>query len=207
MCSQSNLTHLFRAQLLKYFPTSVNLRFSSNNELTIIVSSNKVFELLQFLKFNQICQFKCLTEICGVDYPFRKNRFEVVYCLLSLQFNTRLRVKTMVSETSSLESATSLFSSANWLEREVWDLFGIYFKNHPDLRRILTDYGFSGHPFRKDFPLGGYQELRYDELRKSVVIEQVQFRQEFRSFNFESSWDDRGQTNYLSLDSKRRKVK
>jgi NADH/F420H2 dehydrogenase subunit C len=134
------------------------------------------------------CQYKVLTAITGTDYPERIDRFEVSYELLSLKFNNRLRVKTSINEVGSLESITKVYSSANWWEREIWDMFGIFFSNHPDLRRILTDYGFEGYPLRKDFPLSGYVEVRYDDTVKRVVCEPLELAQEFRSFNFESPW-------------------
>lgn len=185
-----NLGHLYGKQLINYLPKAIDSAYSENEELTLIVQPNKVYEVLFFLKNHTNSQFKCLTEICGVDFPRRGARFEVIYCLLSVTFNTRIRVKTMVDETTPLESVTSIYSGANWMEREVWDLFGVFFQGHPDLRRILTDYGFEGHPFRKDFPLGGYREVRYDELKKRVVVEPVEFSQEFRSFDFESPWEN-----------------
>jgi NADH dehydrogenase (ubiquinone) Fe-S protein 3 len=185
-----NLNHLYGKQLLNYLPGAINRAYTDKGELTLVVNSSRIYEVLSFLKDHSNCQFKCLTEICGVDFPSRNQRFEVVYCLLSLTFNTRIRVKTIVDETTPLESVTSVYAGANWIEREVWDLFGVFFHGHPDLRRILTDYGFEGHPFRKDFPLGGYKEVRYDELKKRVVVEPVEFSQEFRSFDFESPWEN-----------------
>jgi NADH-quinone oxidoreductase subunit C len=128
-------------------------------------------------------------ELCGVDYPERENRFDVVYCLLSLTQNHRVRIKITASENTLVPSATSVFSSAGWWEREAWDLFGIYFSGHPDLRRILSDYGFEGHPLRKDFPLTGYVEVRYDDEQKRVVYEPVKLTQEFRNFDFLSPWE------------------
>jgi len=135
------------------------------------------------------CQFKLLVDICGVDYPDRDERFEVVYNLLSLSHNSRVRVKVEVAEDVPVPSVTGVFSCANWWEREAWDLYGIPFSDHPDLRRILTDYGFEGHPLRKDFPLTGYVEVRYDDARKRVVYEPVKLTQEFRTFDFLSPWE------------------
>jgi NADH-quinone oxidoreductase subunit C len=135
-----------------------------------------------------------------VDYPGRPERFEVVYQLLSIRLNRRVRVKVTADETTPVPSITSIFSSAGWYEREVWDLFGIYFADHPDLRRILTDYGFDGHPMRKDFPLTGYVEVRYDEDRKRVVYEPVRLKQEFRTFDFLSPWE--GMNHVLPGDEK-----
>jgi NADH-quinone oxidoreductase subunit C len=146
-------------------------------------------QLLRFLRDDPKCRFDVLCDICGVDYPDRPLRFEVVYNLLSLGLNQRIRVKIETGEEEPVPSAVGLFSSAGWWEREAWDLFGIYFADNPDLRRILTDYGFEGHPLRKDFPLTGYVELRYDEEQKRVVYEPVRLQQEFRTFDFLSPWE------------------
>jgi NADH/F420H2 dehydrogenase subunit C len=128
-------------------------------------------------------------DITAVDYPTKTERFEVVYNLLSLQYNTRVRIKTQVSELTPLESLVPLYNSASWWERETWDMFGIFFSNHPDLRRILTDYGFEGHPLRKDFPLSGYVEVRYDDSEKRVLTEALELTQDFRYFDFASPWE------------------
>ena len=130
-----------------------------------------------------------LIDITAVDYPLRSSRFEVVYQLLSIHYNARIRVKTNVDELTPIESVSSLFPSANWFERETWDMFGICFLNHPDLRRIFTDYGFEGHPLRKDFPVSGYVEFRYDDSKKRVISEPVELAQEFRYFDFASPWE------------------
>jgi len=161
----------------------------SRNELTIVVPSCSIYEVLLFLRDHTNCQFKILADLCVVDYPEREARFEVVYNLISVRYNTRIRVKTSVDEVTPLESVTSIFKAANWWEREAWDLYGVFFSNHPDLRRILTDYGFEGHPLRKDFPLTGYVEVRYDETQRRVVCEPLELSQEFRSFDFASPWD------------------
>lgn len=158
------------------------------NELVITIHPKNLYEVIKFLKYSSICQFNCLTAISGTDYPERENRFEVAYELLSLHHNRRIRVKTFVNEVTPLVSMTSLYPAANWWEREVWDLFGIYFESHPDLRRILTDYGFEGHPMRKDFPCYGFIELRYDESKKRIVVEPVVLAQEFRLFTFQTPW-------------------
>jgi NADH dehydrogenase (ubiquinone) Fe-S protein 3 len=160
-----------------------------NNEISLIVEPKRLNPTLQFLKNNVACQYKVLTSISGTDYPQKSARFEISYDLLSLRFNSRIRVKTQVDEITSLESSTSLFRCADWWEREVWDLFGVFFTNHSDLRRILTDYGFEGHPLRKDFPLSGYVEVRYDERKKRVVSEPLSLAQEFRTFDFKNPWD------------------
>jgi NADH-quinone oxidoreductase subunit C len=148
-----------------------------------------VLRVLGFLRDDPQCLFKQLVELCGVDWPERAQRFDVVYCLLSLKHNQRIRVKIETDELTPVPSAVPVFSVAGWFEREVWDLYGVLFSDHPDLRRILTDYGFEGHPLRKDFPLTGYVELRYDEEQKRVVYEPVALVQEFRSFEFTSPWE------------------
>jgi NADH/F420H2 dehydrogenase subunit C len=158
------------------------------NEIILTVHPKHLYFILTFLKNHTLCQYKCLTAISGTDYPERENRFEVAYELLSLHFNRRLRVKTFVNEVTPLQSVTSIYPAANWWEREVWDLFGVFFQNHPDLRRILTDYGFQGHPLRKDFPLSGYVEVSYDEKLKRVISQPLELTQEFRSFDFRSPW-------------------
>ena len=145
--------------------------------------------VLRFLRDDPKCSFTVLCDICGVDYPDRPLRFEVVYHLLSMRLNQRVRLKLETDAEQPVPSAIGLFSSAGWWEREAWDLFGIYFADNPDLRRILTDYGFEGHPLRKDFPLTGYVEVRYDEDQKAVVYEPVRLQQEFRSFDFLSPWE------------------
>ncbi len=161
----------------------------AQNELSITVPVDSLLKVLGFLRDDPNCQFKQLMDVCGVDYPSQVNRFCVVYNLLSLTLNLRVRVKVWTDEDMPVPTATELFSSASWFEREVWDLYGVYFTDHPDLRRILTDYGFEGHPLRKDFPLTGYVELRYDDEQKRVVYEPVKLTQEFRSFDFMSPWE------------------
>jgi NADH-quinone oxidoreductase subunit C len=144
---------------------------------------------MTFLRDDTNCQFKMLVDISGVDYPERDERFEVVYNLLSIKLNLRVRVKVSCDESEPVPSIAGVFSAAGWYEREAWDLYGILFAGHPDLRRILTDYGFEGHPFRKDFPLTGYVEVRYDAEQRRVVYEPVKLAQEFRSFDFLSPWE------------------
>jgi NADH-quinone oxidoreductase subunit C len=160
-----------------------------HGQLAIRLPREGLIEALSFLRDDPQCRFTVLCDICGVDYPDRPLRFEVVYNLLSMSHNLRIRLKVETDEETPVPSATGLFSLAGWWEREAWDLFGIYFSDHPDLRRILTDYGFDGHPLRKDFPLTGYVELRYDEDQKRVVYEPVKLKQEFRSFDFLSPWE------------------
>jgi NADH-quinone oxidoreductase subunit C len=160
-----------------------------HGELVLIAEKNAIERILQFLRDDTACSFKLLADISGVDYPDRAERFEIVYNLLSLNQNQRCRVKVRTGEDSAVPTATGIFSSANWFEREAWDLYGVFFENHPDLRRILTDYGFQGHPLRKDFPLTGYVEPRYDNEQKRVVYEPVKLVQEFRTFDFLSPWE------------------
>ncbi len=160
-----------------------------HGELVVTVAAGALVKLLTFLRDDQNCQFKQLMDVTAVDRLDREARFEVVYNLLSLKHNQRIRVKVAADDSTPLSSVTAVFSSANWFEREVWDLFGVSFSNHPDLRRILTDYGFEGHPLRKDFPLTGYVEVRYDADQKRVVYEPVKLTQEFRNFDFMSPWE------------------
>jgi NADH-quinone oxidoreductase subunit C len=161
----------------------------AHGELMVDVPAPQIVAVLAFLRDNSNCLFKMLVDITGVDYPDREKRFEVVYNLLSLRLNQRIRVKVATDEATPVPSATGVFSAANWYERETWDLFGVMFSDHPDLRRILTDYGFDGHPLRKDFPLTGFVEVRYDEAEKRVVYEPVRLAQEFRRFDFMSPWE------------------
>jgi len=163
-------------------------------ELMVTIEASAVTKLLTFLRDDQNCQFKQLVDVTAVDYPEREARFTVVYNLLSLRHNQRVRVKTAVAEGVPMASATAVFSSAIWFEREVWDMFGVAFSGQPDLRRILTDYGCEGHPLRKDFPLTGHVEVRYDEDQKRVVYEPVKLTQEFRKFDFMSPWEGMLQT-------------
>ncbi|MCX7354194.1 MAG: NADH-quinone oxidoreductase subunit C [Alphaproteobacteria bacterium] len=161
----------------------------AHGELMIDARRESIVRVLTFLRDDSNCQFKLLVDVCGVDYPSRPERFEVVYNLLSLRLNQRVRVKVATGEETPVPSVTGVFSSAGWYEREAWDLYGIFFSDHPDLRRLLTDYGFEGHPLRKDFPLTGYVEVRYDDEQKRVVYEPVKLVQEFRSFDFLSPWE------------------
>ena len=160
-----------------------------HHELCCQVNRETVTQVLAFLRDDPKCRFNVLCDVCGVDYPDRPLRFDVVYNLLSLSLNQRIRLKLQTDEEHPVPSATGLYSCAGWWERETWDMYGIYFSDNPDLRRLLTDYGFEGHPLRKDFPLTGYVELRYDEDQKRVVYEPVKLKQEFRSFDFLSPWE------------------
>ncbi len=158
-------------------------------ELTLYVARDQIANVLRYLRDDPRCLFTQLLDICGVDYPGREYRFDVVYHLLSPQLNHRIRVKIEADDVTPVPSAVSIFPSANWYEREAFDLYGILFSGHPDLRRILTDYGFQGHPLRKDFPLTGFVEVRYSEEAKRVVYEPVRLTQEFRNFDFLSPWE------------------
>src|SRR5687767_4923064 len=160
-----------------------------HGELMRRVQRDALARVMKFLRDDANCQFKMLVDLCGVDWSERPERFEVVYNLLSLKQNQRVRVKVSTDEDNPVPSITSVFSAAGWFEREAWDLYGILFSDHPDLRRILTDYGFQGHPLRKDFPLTGFVQVRYDEEQKRVVNEPVNLIQEFRGFDFLSPWE------------------
>ena len=161
----------------------------SHDELTLHANAADIVDVLRFLRDDPSCQFVCFIDICGVDYPARERRFDVVYHLLSPYQNTRVRVKVQTDEDTPVPSAVEVFPAANWFEREAFDLYGILFSGHPDLRRILTDYGFAGHPLRKDFPMTGHVEVRYDDEKKKVVYEPVKLVQEFRNFDYLSPWE------------------
>jgi len=163
-------------------------------ELTLVVDRAAIIDVIGFLHDDANCRFMSIADICGVDYPGRAERFDVVYHLLSPYRNLRVRVKVTTDEATPVPSLTPIFPGADWYEREAYDLYGILFSGHPDLRRLLTDYGFDGHPLRKDFPLTGFVEVRYDEERKRVVYEPVKLAQEFRNFDYLSPWEG---TNYV----------
>jgi NADH-quinone oxidoreductase subunit C len=186
--SDSDLQKLaeYLAAALPGAVTATRLR---HGELAAEVARDQLPRVLAFLRDDPRCRFTMLCDICGVDHPDREPRFDVVYNLLSITLNQRIRLIVATGEEQQVPSAVALFSAAGWWEREAWDLFGIYFADNPDLRRILTDYGFEGHPLRKDFPLTGYVELRYDDDQKRVVYEPVRLKQEFRSFDFLSPWE------------------
>lgn len=176
-----------------YFPAKMATAFLGaqvrHGELTVNVTREHITQVLKFLRDDSRSRCEVLIDICGVDWPARENRFDVVYHLLSPRNNLRIRVKLQTNETAPVPSAIDVFPAANWFEREAYDMYGILFSGHPDLRRLLTDYGFQGHPLRKDFPLTGYVEVRYDDEKKRVVYEPVKLNQEFRSFDFESPWE------------------
>ncbi|KAJ2665289.1 putative NADH-ubiquinone oxidoreductase 30.4 kDa subunit, mitochondrial [Coemansia sp. RSA 1200] len=162
------------------------------DELVIYTAPSGLSQVLEFLRDHTNAQFKQLSDTTGADYPTRPNRFEVIHNLISYRYNARIRVKTYADEAQPVPSAAPLFSSAIWGEREVWDMYGIFFTGHPDLRRILTDYGFEGHPMRKDFPIHGYTEVRYDEEKKRVVSEPIELAQAFRNWDYSSAWEQTG---------------
>ena len=170
------------------------IKFEDDN-YKVSVNFNNLYKVVKSLKDNEKLKFSQLLELTAVDYPDREKRFCLVYIFLSIEYNSRIILTTSLGENNSVESITSLYSAANWYEREVWDLFGITFINHPDLRRILTDYGFSGFPLRKDFPLSGNVEVRYDMTSKKVIYEPVKLTQDFRDFDFESPWEGKIQKN------------
>ncbi|HEX9449471.1 MAG TPA: NADH-quinone oxidoreductase subunit C [Dongiaceae bacterium] len=171
-------------------------------ELMLTIQPGQIGQVLTFLRDDKNCLFKILIDICGVDFPDRELRFDVVYNLLSLKHNYRIRIKAPVAEDAAIPSVVTVFSAAGWFEREAYDMFGIFFDGNPDLRRLLTDYGFEGHAFRKDFPLTGYVEVRYDEEQKRVVYEPVRLVQEFRNFDFVSPWEGMLQPRVLPGDEK-----
>ena len=163
--------------------------FSKNNYYEIKVDKRDIVSIVSRLKDDENLFFDQLIDITAVDYPSRKERFEIVYILLSLRKNKRIIIKTLLNEGDQVDSISSIFESANWYERECYDLFGIKFNNHPDLRRLMTDYNFDGHPLRKDFPLTGHTEVRYDEFEKKVISEPVKLTQEYRNFDYSSPWE------------------
>ena len=159
------------------------------NTLNISIDEKDLIFILNFFKFHSIFQYKIITTISGIDYPNRQKRFEILYELLSLRYNSRLRLNVFINDVVVLPSIVSIFPAATWFEREIWDLFGVFFYGNDEIKRILTDYGFEGHPLRKDFPLSGYVESRYNDKTKRIVIETLEHSQHFRLFNFLSPWD------------------
>ncbi len=177
------------AHLASKLGAAVTAHTIARGELTLKVAREDIVRVLTVLRDDPACLFEVLIDICGVDFPERDNRFEVVYHLLSPRQNQRIRIMCETNEDTPVPSAVGVFPAANWFEREAYDMYGILFSDHPDLRRILTDYGFQGYPLRKDFPLTGYVEVRYDDAQKRVVYEPVKLTQEFRSFDFMSPWE------------------
>jgi NADH-quinone oxidoreductase subunit C len=174
------------------------------NQLFIEIDIENLISVILFLKTNDKCKFKQLIDITAVDYPQKEKRFKIIYLLLSHENNLRIIINTNIEEKIKIPSITKIFPSSNWMEREVFDMYGIFFEDHPDLRRILTDYGFEGHPLRKDFPLTGNTEVRYSEDMKKVIYEPVKLDQEYRSFDFESPWDG---TKYIKTEVNKNKIK
>ena len=174
------------------------------DQLFIDVEVEDIISTILFLKTNEKCKFKQLIDITAVDYPQREKRFKIIYLLLSHENNLRIVININIDEEINVPSITKIFPSANWMEREVFDMYGISFKDHPDLRRILTDYGFDGHPLRKDFPLTGHTEVRYSEEKKKVISEPVKLDQEYRDFDFESPWEG---TKYIKQEEEKNKNK
>jgi len=171
-----------------------------HDQINICIEDNNLIEVMIFLKTNSSTKFKQLIDITAVDYPEREKRFKMVYLLLSHEKNSRIKIEFDIKEGEILSSLTSIFPSANWMEREVFDMYGVEFKDHPDLRRILTDYGFKGHPLRKDFPLTGHNEVRYSEEDKKVIYEPVKLEQNYRNFDYESPWEG---TKYIKEQAKK----
>ncbi|GAA5798788.1 hypothetical protein EDC94DRAFT_619227 [Helicostylum pulchrum] len=191
--SGNDAFHEYGRYLMNTLPKFIQQFSVYKDELTIYCAPTAITQVMHFLRDHSNTQFKSLMDVTAVDFPSRENRFEVVYNLLSMKYNGRIRVKTYASETSPVPSVVPLYSAANWQERETYDMFGVFFTGHPDLRRILTDYGFEGHPLRKDFPLTGYVEVRYDEEKKRVVSEPVELAQAFRNFEGAlSPWEQNG---------------
>jgi len=188
--SLKDLEKLINSELSSKIKSSI----IENNELLVETEEAELLEVVQFLKSNENCKFRQLIDIAGVDYPENEKRFELIYLFLSHEHNLRIKLLIKFQINQTIVSLTKIFPSANWMEREVFDMYGVKFKNHPDLRRILTDYGFKGHPLRKDFPLTGFNEVRYSEKEKKVIYESVKLEQNYRNFDFESPWEG---TNYL----------
>ena len=188
--SLKDLEKLINSELSSKIKSSI----IENNELLLETEEAELLDVVQFLKSHEKCKFRQLIDIAGVDYPGNEKRFELIYLFLSHEHNLRIKLLIKFQVNQTIVSLTKIFPSANWMEREVFDMYGVKFKNHPDLRRILTDYGFKGHPLRKDFPLTGFNEVRYSEKEKKVIYEPVKLEQNYRNFDFESPWEG---TNYL----------
>jgi len=184
--------------------TKINDSKIMHEQLYLNIDNEDLLDVILFLKINEDTKFKQLIDITAVDYPENSKRFKMVYLFLSHQFNQRIIISSLINENEVVPSLTKIFPSANWMEREVFDMYGISFKEHPDLRRILTDYGFDGHPLRKDFPLTGHTEVRYSEEKKKIISEPVKLDQEYRNFDFESPWEG---TKYINLEEEKKKTK
>ena len=179
--------------------TKINSSIIKHNQIYLSIDSNDIIDVILFMKTNENTKFRQLIDITAVDFPEKEQRFKIVYLLLSHEFNTRVLIEFDISEGEKVESLTKIFPSANWMEREVFDMYGIDFKDHPDLRRILTDYGFEGYPLRKDFPITGHNEVRYSEESKKVIYEPVKLEQNYRNFDYESPWEG---TKYIKNQTK-----
>ncbi len=181
--------------------TKINSSKIEHNQLEISIDQEDLLDVITFLKTNKNTKFRQLIDITAVDYPEKPKRFKLVYLLLSHEFNNRIKINYSISENEIINSTVKIFPSANWMEREVFDMYGIKFKDHPDLRRILTDYNFEGHPLRKDFPLTGHNEVRYSEENKKVIYEPVKLEQNYRNFDFESPWEG---TKYIKKETEKK---
>ena len=180
--------------------TKINDSNISHEQLYLNIDNEDLLDVILFLKINNDTKFKQLIDITSVDYPENSKRFKMIYLLLSHQFNQRIVISCLINENEVVSSLTKIFPSSNWMEREVFDMYGVKFKDHPDLRRILTDYGFDGHPLRKDFPLTGHNEVRYSEDEKKVIYEPVKLEQNYRNFDYESPWEG---TKYIKEQTKK----
>lgn len=185
--SSLKILTVFRNYIKKNFPQT--LCYIVNNELYLKIQVSKLLKIIKFLNMHTKTQFKSLSDLCSVDYPWKKNRFQLFYNLLSITYNSRIGIFFNINEKNFVNSITSIYKAAGWFEREIWDLHGIYFLGHNDLRRILTDYGFKGHPLRKDFPLTGFFEVRYLNNLKRITLEEVSLTQDFRIFYFNNNWN------------------
>lgn len=185
------MLHLALNSLYAILKQHIHCIYLSSCEIVIELDHDKLVSVLTFLKDHENCFYKLLIDIVVIDFPENKKRFSIIYNICSVKYKSRLKVVTQVDEITPLYSMTGLYKNANWLEREVFDMYGIYFESHPDLRRILTDYGFEGYPLRKDFPLTGFKEVRYDDSQKRVLFESLEMSQEFRTFTFNSPWAEK----------------
>jgi NADH-quinone oxidoreductase subunit C len=199
--TNNNTEHSFEALATQLLANSAELVPSLNGQLVYRCELNKLISVLNLLKANESLDFSQLSDLTAVDYPGRIQRFELVYQLLSITHNRRIRIICAIDEGQIVPSATGVYKSAEWPEREVWDMYGLFFSDHPDLRRLLTDYGFEGHPLRKDFPLTGYVEVRYDDIERRVAYQPVQLTQEYRDFDFLSPWEGDQELVHSSLNA------
>ena len=199
--TNNNTEHSFEALATQLLANSAERVLSLNGQLVYRCELNKLISVLNLLKANESLDFSQLSDLTAIDYPGRIQRFELVYQLLSITNNRRIRIICAIDEGQIVPSATGVYKSAEWPEREVWDMYGLFFSDHPDLRRLLTDYGFEGHPLRKDFPLTGYVEVRYDDIERRVAYQPVQLTQEYRDFDFLSPWEGDQELVHSSLNA------